>query len=235
MQSTIPQPVLVIISITPSPRTPESLQIRVGAAASPEPTGTRHSGRGRIVASLSPKGVEALSLVAGRVFTEELRNAVEQRVLYERARRQATGWLVKRGLPRARVGARLGRFKLSPDDQAALLAELESLGLIDDAGLASRAAAARIERAPIARDMLSATLRRRGISANDADDAAREATQGRNPLSDAKALAVKRVRTFAATLDDVAAQRRLFAYLARRGYDEETAVAAVEHAMRRRY
>lgn len=229
-----PNSTAVILAITAKATGADALQVRVGVAGISDLVETRNSRRGRIVASLSAKGVEELGLTPGLEYSDALKGAVERRVVYERARRQAAGWLAKGGLPRSKVSARLERFELGEGDRAALLNELESLGLIDDAGLAGRAALARMERAPVAREMLAATLERRGLSSDDAGAAAREATRGREPLADAKGLALKRVRTFAATLGPSTVRRRLFAYLARRGYDEETAEAAVEHAMRRR-
>lgn len=242
MDGAAAQPAFVIVSVTPSARAPESLQIRVGAAGSAG-TGAASAlaaaasapprpARGRIVASLSARGVELLGLAPGLAYTPELQERIAGRVVYERARRAAVGWVTRRPLTRAAVGKRLARFALPPTDHAGLLDELESLGLIDDAAYAARAAESRVRREPIAREALADAIARRGVPPPTAAAAARDALHDHDPAADAKALAAKRARTLPPGLSVVAKQRRLFAYLARRGYDEETATAAVEDVVR---
>ena len=83
---------------------------------------------------------------------------------------------------------------------------------------------------PVARPLLEAELLERGIDRGLADAVLHEAFVDRDEDSEALELAREKVRTSPARLTPEAVRRRAFAYLARRGFDEETARQAVEIA-----
>lgn len=216
-----------IVSIRPHRSMEGMLLVRVGPARS---SSTARRARNAVV--LSPKGIERLGLRVGLAWTEDRSHAAANEVMYEKARSGAVRWISKRALTRHAVVKRLSRFQLATADVARLVEELLSMGLIDDAGLAARYADASVRREPTTREALTNTLVRHGISESDATTAAREALKEHDPVMDAKAVASKRLRAMPAGLPPQASKRRLFAYLARRGFDEDTATTAVEHAMR---
>lgn len=235
----------VIVRIAPSHRVPEVMTVRVGkpvgAESAAEVTGSvgrakgdRRARLGRLAAAISSRGVELLGLSEGQAWTDELAATVAQRLVYEKARRSATRWLARRAMTRAAVSERLGRYTLAASERELLLNELESLGLINDAEYAARAAAARVEREAIGEEALAERIARRGVPADEATAAAKEALRDRSPAEDAQAVAIKRARTMPRGLSEAAVQRRLFQYLARRGFDEEVCAGAVDHVVAQR-
>lgn len=183
------------------------------------------------VVTLHLDGVEALGLRVGTEWTTELSQRAVARALYEKARTSAMRWTSKQAMSRARLDTRLTRYQLSGADRAALLNELEARGLINDAAFASEVVETKLNREPIALDALLAALKKRGVGDQEARAAASSAVRGRDKAADARELATKRLRSLPPGLDPAAQRRRLFAYLARRGFDEETATEAVEKVL----
>ena len=110
------------------------------------------------------------------------------------------------------------------------ITELEVLGLVDDQRVTEAFVRSRMDEGPIARVMVEATLIERGVDQSIVTRVLDSMMQGRDEGSEALELARLRVRTSPARLAPDAIRRRVFAFLTRRGYDEETARHAVEVA-----
>jgi regulatory protein len=119
----------------------------------------------------------------------------------------------------AEVRRRLHRGGFDDAVIEAVLAELQSAGLVDDARLSQDWVESRQRARGIGRARLSAELRRKGIP-RDLVDAA---TQNVDPESEYdSALALARKRLSGEVGDIRAARQRVAGYLLRRGYDWET-------------
>ncbi|MBC7773716.1 MAG: regulatory protein RecX [Pyrinomonadaceae bacterium] len=181
----------------------------------------------RRAVTLYADGVDALGLHEGAEWTVALSARAQARVLYEKARTAAVGWTSKKAMSRARLDARLKRYQLADADRTALVDELQARGLVNDAAFATEVVETKLSREPIALDGLVAALKQRGIEDQDARAAATNALRGRDQAADARELAAKRLHSLPPGLEEAAVRRRLFAYLARRGFDEDTATEAV--------
>ncbi|MBL9030742.1 MAG: regulatory protein RecX [Phycisphaerae bacterium] len=124
----------------------------------------------------------------------------------------------------------LERKGFSPAVVTEAIAELEQLGLVDDQRVASAFVRTRLEASPTARTLLESMLEERGVDPVVVDAVLAESMQGRDEEGDALELARLKVRTSPARLPPEAIRRRVYAHLIRRGFDEETARAAVERA-----
>jgi regulatory protein len=134
---------------------------------------------------------------------------------------------------RARSAAELRRWLAQRGYAAAEVAEtiarLTASGLLDDAKYSSAFATTAIVDRGLSRRRVLAELARRGVPRNVADAAVDAVVLDHDVDEDAAALAVatRKWRTLA-SLDPVTAQRRLLAFLARRGYDLDAARRVVD-------
>jgi len=132
------------------------------------------------------------------------------------SRRELERALAKRGYPEHAIVDELDR--------------LESVGLIDDYALAQHLVARCQERKALAGGAIKAELVRRVI-APGAIDYAMDLIDTGDELARARELAAVRARQYG-RLDAAVAERRLSAYLLRRGFSASTVRAAVEEALR---
>lgn len=149
---------------------------------------------------------------------------------FARALRAATKALADRPLTRRELVALLTRRGHLPRDAEDAADRLQGSGLLSDAAAADAAAHALAARGA-ARDFIASRLRDRGVS----DPIARRAVDGvlgdRDEAAAALELARKRARSASARLSPEAIRRRVYAWLVRRGYDEDAAADAVERAV----
>ena len=110
------------------------------------------------------------------------------------------------------------------------ITELEVLGVVDDQRVAEAYVRSRMDEGPMARLMVETALIERGIDQDLVTRVLDATMHGRDEGSEALEIARIRVRTSPAKLSPDAIRRRVFAFLQRRGYDEETARHAVEVA-----
>jgi regulatory protein len=194
----------------------------------------RHAGRFEIVvaddvvATLSLDAIERLGIRIGAPFTESLANrvAVEAAALHTfdralamlaarpRAARDLERMLVRKGEPAEHV--------------AAAIARLVTLGILDDAQYARQFIRAKISGAGLSRRRLQSELWRRGV-ARDVIDAALAEVLVEDEVDEAAQIArvaEKKLRTLRSA-DPATTRRRLYAFLARRGYDS----AAIRRVM----
>jgi len=139
-----------------------------------------------------------------------------------------------RALARRPMSRRELREKLAVKFDAALvdrvLADLERQKLLSDHAAADAIAHAQHRRGS-ASGLIEERLRERGIEPAAARRAVKSATEAQGDTARAFELARQRVRTAPAGLELDAIRRRVFAWLARRGYAEETCRDAVERAV----
>jgi regulatory protein len=186
----------------------------------------RHAGRFEIlvdrdvVATLSLDAIERLGLRIGLAYSESLahRVTVEAAALHTfdralamlaarpRAARDLERTLVRKGEPAEHVAAAVER--------------LISSGLLDDAQFARQFIRAKISGAGLSRRRLQSELWRRGVARDVIDGALAEVIEEDEVDEDAQIaqVAAKKLRTLRSA-DPTAARRRLYAFLARRGYD----------------
>lgn len=144
--------------------------------------------------------------------------------------RAATKALATRALTRKALVELLVKRRHPPEAAAAAADRLERAGLLSDAAAAESIAHARAARGDAA-GLIEQTLRDRGVDAPTARRALASTVGRRDESAAALALARKRVRAAPPSLSVEALRRRVFAYLARRGYEEDTAATAVERAV----
>lgn len=198
----------------------------VGGHVSAITASARHQGRfevlvdGEHIATLSLDAIERLALHTGTPFTEPLarRAQAEAAALHTfdraanmlaarpRATRDLERLLVRKGEPAEHVSAALER--------------LAAMGALDDARFARQFIRSRIAGAGLSRRRLQSELWRRGVAREVIDAALAEVIVEDEVDEDAQIaqVAAKKLRTLR-SLDPIAARRRLYAFLARRGYD----------------
>ncbi|MBX3376619.1 MAG: RecX family transcriptional regulator [Phycisphaeraceae bacterium] len=146
------------------------------------------------------------------------------------AKETAIKAVASRDLTRTEVVELLASKRLGTDVVDAAVAELEELGIVDDRRVAEAYVRSQATGGPVSRVMIEAALIERGVEPGLVASVLHEQMQGREEDMEALELARIRVRTSPAKLSPEAIKRRAFAYLARRGFDEETARQAVETA-----
>lgn len=186
----------------------------------------RHPGRfevlvdDSVVATLSLDGIERMGVRIGVAYGETMANrvAAESAALHTfdraiamlaarpRAARDLERMLVGKGEPAEHVAAAVER--------------LIALGALDDAQFARQFIRAKIAGAGLSRRRLQSELWRRGVARDVIDAALAEVMEEDEVDEDAQIakVAAKKMRTLR-TADPAAARRRLYAFLARRGYD----------------
>ena len=214
---------------------PASLEspTRVTAIAASAP----HPGRfeilvdGVAVATLSLDAIERLGVRIGAAFTETLANrvAAEAAALHTfdralamlaslpRAARDLERMLVRKGEPAEHVAAAVDR--------------LTTLGTLDDAQFARQFIRAKISGAGLSRRRLQSELWRRGVAREVIDAALADVLVEDEVDENAQIarVAAKKLRTLR-SLDAATTRRRLYAFLARRGY-ESAAIRRVMDAL----
>jgi regulatory protein len=212
---------LALDGVVDAPESPDGAA-RVSAISA----SARHPGRfeifvdGAVVATLSLDGIERLGVRIGVPFTPALANrvAVEAASLHTfdralamlaarpRAARDLERMLVRKGEPAEHV--------------ASAIARLIALGALDDAQFARQFIRGKIAGAGLSRRRLQSELWRRGVTRDVIDAALAEVLVEDEVDEDAQIaqVAAKKLRTLR-SLDATTKRRRLYAFLARRGYD----------------
>ncbi|MFI5241699.1 MAG: regulatory protein RecX [Gemmatimonadales bacterium] len=198
----------------------------VGGHVSAITPSARHQGRfevlvdGDPIATLSLDAIERLALHTGMPWTESIagRAAAEEAVLHAfdraanmlaarpRATRDLERLLVRKGEPAAHVAAAVHR--------------LTAMGALDDARFARQFIRSKIASAGLSRRRLQSELWRRGIARDVVDAALTDVLAEDEVDEDAQLeqVAARKLRTLR-SLDPATGRRRLYAFLARRGYD----------------
>jgi len=127
---------------------------------------------------------------------------------------------------------RLRRAGATDADAAAAIAQLQTLGLQNDAAYARHVATSRASGGRVSKRRLEQDLRRKGVATDVASEAVSEALGdvGLDEEEAALEAARKRARSLR-SLEPAVARRRLYAFLARRGFEPSVIARAVRAAL----
>jgi regulatory protein len=183
---------------------------------------------GRSAAVLSLDAMERLGLHTGDQWTEALAARVEVEAEALRVFDRALAILAVRA--RSAREMRLGLL-LKGEPEAlvnAAVARLLTLGALNDELFARQFVRSRMTRAGFSRRRLQAELARRGVERRAADAAIAEVMEEEvvDPTATIERLAARKLRTLQ-KVDEPTRRRRLYAFLARRGYHGDEIRAAL--------
>jgi regulatory protein len=174
---------------------------------------------GKEAAILSLEAIERLQLAVGRSVADK-RDAIRLEVARLRTYDRALNLLAFRARSSAELARTLARKGEEPATIDWAVSRLREQGLLDDAAFARAFTRARVVGAKQSRRRVEQELARRGVSrpvGNEAIDAVLE-EEGVDQRAVVLEAARKKLRSLAG-LDPLVRRRRLYAYLARRGYE----------------
>jgi regulatory protein len=189
---------------------------------------TRRTGRfdlyvdGKAFMTVSLEMVERLTLATGMVVDAAIESALEREAAELRTYDRALNLLALRARSATELQRSLIRRGEPPDQVETAIQRLLRAGFLDDASFARQFTRSRVLGAGLSRRRLSTELARRGVARQIAD-AAIEDVFGEESVDEAGTLervARKKLKMLA-RLDQPTQRRRLYAYLARRGYDSD--------------
>lgn len=187
----------------------------------------------RRVATLDRRGVDLLGLAVGMAWTASIAQRARAAEARLAARQSALRLLTLHGRSRAELVDRLIARGTPRAVAAGIADELVAQGLLDDLAFARSYVRSQVSSKPAARRALLAKLARKGIDGQTARRAIDEELGNVDEAAGAMRLAVRQAKAMDPTLDGAVIRRRVFAHLARRGFDEETCREATEGAMAR--
>jgi regulatory protein len=177
---------------------------------------------------------DRLNIREGAEWTEDLRAAVTASIARAKGRQYALNALGRRPMSRRTLLFKLRQRGLDEVSAAAIADELAAKGILNEASFAEGVVHAELTRKPAGKHLLMARLRQRGVE----DAAARKAVTRavEDPSYDARAgaldLARRKRRTMSPRLEPEAVRRRLYAALARRGFDPDVCRWAIDRVER---
>lgn len=206
-----------ITEVKPSSRNPEKWSIRVGRI---------HAG------TIDQRHITEIGLAVGMQWTESLAARIAAAQQEDKARRYALRALAQRGMSRKAMDDKLTGRGYAPEVRSRVIADMVRIGLLDEEGYARTVALTTLRARPAGKRLLEQSLRRRGVAPEVVRSVVEEVTVERDPLEDALELAMKRARVMPARLDAAARSRRIYALLARRGFDPDVCREATRRAVR---
>jgi regulatory protein len=144
-------------------------------------------------------------------------------------RKASINALARKGMSSAEMTSLLESREIEPDEVAAEVARLEAAGLLDDRVLAEDLVRSLRDRKGLGRSAINSELRRRRVD-QAAIDEALDSVDVDDELERATEVAVKRAGQLS-SYDRPTAERRLSAFLMRRGYSGSVVGAAVAAAL----
>jgi regulatory protein len=185
---------------------------------------------GRERAVLSLEAIERLGLVVGRTV-----DGLEDAIAMESARLQSYDRALNMLAFRARSSRELARSLVKKGEERAhvdwAIARLQEQGLLDDAAFARAFTRSKVVGGRQSRRRVEQDLARKGVSRTIAGEAIEDVFQ--EEAIDQRAIveeaARKKLRSLSG-LDPAVQRRRLYAFLARRGYDLDDIRAAIAAA-----
>ena len=187
---------------------------------------------GREHATLSLDAIERLRVATGSVLDDRTAHEMDREAAVLATYDRALNMLAVR----ARSSAELRRLlvrKGEPADQVSVaIARLESAGFLDDAAFARQFARSKALGAGLSRRRLRQELGRKGVARDLSDDAI-EAVLLEEGIDDSTSIewvARKKLRTLA-QLDAPTQKRRLYGFLARRGYNADDIARTLRNVM----
>jgi regulatory protein len=195
----------IITGITPSPRKPGRFSLEVD---------------GREIATLSIEAIERLHLGSGVALDERTALEVEREAGILETYDRALNMLAARGRASADLRRVLVQKGEPPDRVDAAIGRLERAGFLDDAGFARQYTRSKAVGGGLSRRRVQQELSKRGV-ARDVSSAAIEEVfveEGVDEEAAIERVARKKLRSLA-NVDAPTRKRRLYSFLARRGYD----------------
>ncbi|GAB3606770.1 hypothetical protein GCM10027413_21790 [Conyzicola nivalis] len=144
-------------------------------------------------------------------------------------RRASINALARKGMSSAEMTTLLENREIEPDEVAAEVERLEGAGLLDDRVLAHDLVNTLRDRKGLGKSAITAELRRRQVDQSAIDEAL-ESVDVDDELERATEVAIKRAGQLS-SYDRTTAERRLSAFLQRRGYSGTVVGAAVKAAL----
>jgi regulatory protein len=183
---------------------------------------------GKAFATLSLDIIERLRLQIGVSITGR-REAIEREVAALRTYDRALSMLASQARSARDLERRLVRKGEDPIHVRSAIERLGAAGLVDDAVFARQLARSKLLGAGHSTRRLHQELGKRGVARDVADEAVQEVVQdeGVDQVSLAEAAARKKLRTLRG-VDVATRRRRLYGFLARRGYESDTIRRALE-------
>jgi regulatory protein len=190
------------------------------------------------------EALELSRLSVGDTLTGDARTALLDLDADVRVRESALGLIAHRARTRQELARKLRRKGFGGDRIDACLRRLEEKGLLDDAGVAAALVRDRLRHRPRGQARLVSELRAKGIERGvasetiarvfadeDVDDRALAREAAAAWLARQGAL-VRRALSERGSLERDKARRRLYGYLARRGFAGDALAGAMDHAHR---
>lgn len=176
---------------------------------------------------------QSLGIEVGVVWTDDLRTRVERAMILAAARTFALNSAAYRPMSRQMLVTKLRRRELDETSARAIAEDLARRGVINEAAFAEQIVDSTIRRKPAGARLLEAKLRSRGIEGKVAKSAVTRATSdpSYDALAEALTLARRKLRVMPRKLDAIGVKRRLYAQLARRGFDPDVCAKAVAKAL----
>jgi regulatory protein len=206
-----------VASIKPLPADPGRLSIRIGRAQ---------------FGPVNADDIDSLGLSVGAPAAEQARTRLGEAIAREAARTDALRLLRAKARSRQDLIGRLTRKGHERVHAAAAVERLERVGLLDDAALAKDRAERMAEVGRLGPRGAQAKLRTLGLSSPVSTEAVQGAYAGVDLVAQATDAARRRARSMGERLDDETRRRRLYGFLARRGYDHETCRRAVDQTLK---
>jgi regulatory protein len=182
------------------------------------------------VGRLTQEQAQRLGLGRGRELQPQELEEVMRSCERLEARLAATRWLARRPRSRAELARYLKTKGFAAATVEAVLEELQRLGHLSDEQYARTLAEELVRRGRGGPAALRAKLRQRGIAAPLAEQAVAEVMEGVDERELARQIARKRLPVVA-QLPLPVARRRLYAFLARRGFSPETIASVVSELL----
>jgi regulatory protein len=203
--------------------------------ASPRQAGRFHiEVDGSDFATVAIDSIERLRLAVGDPVADIVADALERDAAALKTYDRALNMLASRARSSSELRRQLLRKGEPPDHVHAAILRLEGAGFLDDAAFARGFAHSKSHGAGLAKRRLQQELARRGVDRRVADEAIEEVLDGQDPreVENAERIARKQLRSLM-TADPRTRRRRLYAYLARRGYDSNAIVLTLERLLGR--
>lgn len=201
-----------ITAITPTKRNPQRATVRVGA---------------KVVATLSIKLIAELGLKVDQAWDEALGAQVAEAVVYDKAMREAIRRLNRRAMSRQQLDHKLRDLGHDQRVRVRVLDRLTDLNVLNDEAFGRALIRDTQLRKAAGPKLLRAKLTQCGLERMLVDRLVEQATGGHDLVSEAAALARRRMRSMR-RLDSVGRKRRLWGLLARRGFDPDTIEQALQ-------
>lgn len=171
--------------------------------------------------------VEELGLRRGAELDETEEREVMRRAQVVEARETCLSLLARRSRSRTELWRRLKTRKIGREVAEAVIGELERLGLVDDREHAKAWAEQAVRSGRAGPGAIRARLRQQGVSAEVGREATEAAMAGADEEELARRMAEKRLRALGG-VDVQTRRRRVYNYLARRGFSHEAIRSALQ-------